>query len=68
MPSGTIKSWYAGGYISKPISQDGVNLELCYEVLGVPIHSSIDEIKRAYRKKLVHCTRINSKVKNYLVS
>jgi DnaJ like chaperone protein len=52
MPPGTIRSWYAGGYITAPPSKAGNQLKECFDILGVCPTAKHEVIKKYYRKKI----------------
>ena len=52
MPPGTIRSWYAGGYITTPPGEAGARLKECFDILGVCPTAKYEVIKKYYRKKI----------------
>ncbi len=52
MPPGTIRSWYAGGYITTPPGEAGDRLKECFDILGVCPTAKYEVIKKYYRKKI----------------
>ena len=52
MPPGTIRTWYAGGYITDSHGEASNQLKECFDILGVCPTSKNEVIKKYYRKKI----------------
>ncbi len=63
MPKGTIRSWYAGGYVIAQSLSEEKDLNTSYEILGVSKQASFSEIKHSYRTKIsaLHPDKLESR-------
>lgn len=52
MPPGTIRTWYAGGYITDAPGEASNKLKECFDILGVCPTAKNEVIKKYYRKKI----------------